>query len=82
MGRLLACLVILALALGTRSASTASSHIPRGASAQTTTTPRPEGVDVVIRGQGATFPQPVYEEWLFAYNLLRPNVRVDLAIAF
>ena len=35
-----------------------------------------QNFDIVVQGQGATFAEPVYAEWLFAYTLLRPEVHL------
>jgi ABC-type phosphate transport system substrate-binding protein len=39
-------------------------------------TPMPAGA-IVINGAGATFPEPVYTEWRFAYQYVRPAVTIN-----
>ena len=46
-------------------------------------TPTPKAVDapssIKLNASGATFPQPLYEDWAFAFNQLEPSVVVNYA---
>jgi phosphate transport system substrate-binding protein len=46
------------------------------ASAQSPTTTMPAG-SVQINGAGATFPLPVYSEWIYAYQYIDPSVSLN-----
>jgi phosphate transport system substrate-binding protein len=47
---------------------------------QATTAPQPTKLapgSVQINGSGATFPQPVYTEWIYAYQYVDPSVTIN-----
>ena len=39
-------------------------------------TPMPAG-SVTLNGAGATFPQPIYTEWIYAYQYVDPSVVIN-----
>jgi phosphate transport system substrate-binding protein len=67
--------VTLILALGLSACGNKASTASTG-NANTTPTPLPAG-SVQINGAGATFPLPVYTEWIFAYQYVDPSVTLN-----
>src|SRR6185436_20152160 len=37
----------------------------------------PAKADTIIQGSGATFPQPLYAQWIEAYGQLHPDVKIN-----
>src|SRR5512139_1008725 len=55
---------------------TAASGAPVATQASGTAAPLPAG-SVQINGAGATFPLPVYTEWIYAYQYVDPSVVIN-----
>jgi len=48
-----------------------------GACAQATSTPALAPGSVQVNGAGATFPQPLYADWIYAYQYVDPSVTIN-----
>src|SRR5512146_1531348 len=71
---LLAASLILA-ACSPASAPTAAANIPATGSTKVAT--QQQAGSIQINGAGATFPLPVYTEWIFAYQSFDPSVTLN-----
>jgi phosphate transport system substrate-binding protein len=58
-------------------ASSAPSESPSASDGSSMTLPAPPTGDVTLLGSGATFPAPLYNQWIETYGQTYPNVKID-----
>jgi phosphate transport system substrate-binding protein len=68
----LVAVVLLLLTAGLFGGACGSGRLPSAGDADD-----PEEGDVTINGAGATFPRPLYIEWIGEYQLANPGVRLN-----
>jgi phosphate transport system substrate-binding protein len=64
-----------AAAPGTTASTSAPAETTTSVAAETTTTAAALAAD--LNGAGATFPQPLYVEWIGSFQQLQPNVKIN-----
>jgi phosphate transport system substrate-binding protein len=69
-------MVIMVATLVLSACGTAANASTSGASGSVASTTLPAG-SVQINGAGATFPLPVYTEWIYAYQYVNPSVTLN-----
>ncbi|MBC7263223.1 MAG: phosphate ABC transporter substrate-binding protein PstS [Chloroflexi bacterium] len=75
--------VVLGLVAGCGPAATPTSAVPtqtpRVIEGLVTPTPEPKPApgSIALNGAGATFPWPIYTEWIFAYQYVDPSVTIN-----